>query len=320
MHLYNFSPTIIHKLGLNINKNEYYIKRDDLLPLSFGGNKARKAELFFKDIESKGADCVVTYGSSRSNHCRIISNVAASKGIPCYIISPQENAKKTNNSKMIELFGANMVYCSVNDVSATIENKLQELKSYGLKPYFIEGGGHGNIGTQAYLDCYNEIKQQEKQMGLYFDYIFHASGTGTTQAGLVCGLIKNNDKRYIVGISCARKKPNGEKAVVDSVREYLKADNFSNGTLDTHMIEKHVNFIDDYILNSYGAFNKEILYTIRETIINEGIPLDIAYTGKAFWGMKDYIIENNIKGKNILFIHTGGTPLFFDDLEDIANG
>ena len=30
--------------------------------------------------------------------------------------------------------------------------------------------------------------------------------------------------------------------------------------------------------------------------------------------MKKYIAENNIKNKNILFIHTGGTPLFFDDL------
>jgi D-cysteine desulfhydrase len=35
--------------------------------------------------------------------------------------------------------------------------------------------------------------------------------------------------------------------------------------------------------------------------------------------MKEYIKKNDIKGKNILFIHTGGTPLFFDDLEEVIN-
>ena len=47
---------------------------------------------------------------------------------------------------------------------------------------------------------------------------------------------------------------------------------------------------------------------------NYGIPLDATYTGKAFMGMTEYIKE--IKERNILFIHTGGTPLFFDALKN----
>ena len=45
-----------------------------------------------------------------------------------------------------------------------------------------------------------------------------------------------------------------------------------------------------------------------------GIAMDMTYTAKAFMGMCEYINENEISGKNILFIHTGGTPLFFDSL------
>ena len=67
-------PTPICKLEKISTKNQLYIKRDDLYPLSFGGNKARKAELFWKDIQAKQADYVVTYGSSSSNHCRVIAN------------------------------------------------------------------------------------------------------------------------------------------------------------------------------------------------------------------------------------------------------
>ena len=32
-----------------------------------------------------------------------------------------------------------------------------------------------------------EILRQKNNEGIHFDYVFHASGTGTTQAGLVCG-------------------------------------------------------------------------------------------------------------------------------------
>ena len=63
----------------------------------------------------------------------------------------------------------------------------------------------------------------------------------------------------------------------------------------------------------------EILKIIKEVLINEGIPLDSTYTGKGFWGMTEYIKKNIITGKKILFIHTGGTPLFFNDLEVLLN-
>ena len=71
-------------------KENLYIKREDLIPYSFGGNKARKGLLFFKEIDKGGYDCVVTYGSSHSNHCRIIANMAAARKMKCYLISPRE--------------------------------------------------------------------------------------------------------------------------------------------------------------------------------------------------------------------------------------
>ncbi len=56
---------------------------------------------------------------------------------------------------------------------------------------------------------------------------------------------------------------------------------------------------------------------IKEVLLYYGLPLDSTYTGKAFYGMKEYLTKNNIKDKKILFIHTGGTPLFFNDLEEL---
>lgn len=299
-------PTPIQFLGYE-QGNQLYIKRDDLIPYSFGGNKARKAFLFFEEIDKGDYDCVVTYGSSHSNHCRIIANMAAARNMKCCIIGPAEVADSTFNSRFMDLFGANIITIPVDMVHDTIENKLKELREEGYNPYFIPGGGHGNIGTEAYVQCYDEIKEYEKKQGIYFDYIFFASGTGTTHAGLVCGQIKYKEERKIVGISIARKNPRGRNVVIDSIKEYMPET--ENGDIQENTI-----FIDEYTGDGYGKENNEITETIKELMIRYGIPMDSTYTGKAFLGMKKYIGKEKIKNKKVLFVHTGGTPLFFDDL------
>ena len=293
--------------------NKIYIKRDDLIPVSFGGNKARKAIKFFEDIDNGEYDCIVTYGSSSSNHCRVISNMAAMRNLPCYLIGPQEVSTPTYNSKMMDLFGAEITNVPTDQVYDTIEEKIQTLKLDGKKPYFIAGGGHGILGTQAYVECYEEIKNYEKEQGVFFDYIFFASGTGTTQAGLVCGKILHNDERNIVGISIARKESKGRQVVSDSIQEYFE----KRGVLcGVKQIEDVIIFIDDYAVG-YGEGNDKIYLTILNMMKRHGIPMDSTYTAKAYTGMMDYIEKQGISDKNVLFIHTGGTPLFFDDLMDI---
>ena len=166
--------TPIQDLG-EFQGNHLYIKREDLIPYSFGGNKARKAILFFREIDEGNYDTVVTYGSSHSNHCRVVANMAAGRDMRCVIIGPDEVSDTTFNSQMMKLFGAEIITVPIDEVHDTIEAKLNELREAGKSVYFIPGGGHGNIGTEAYVQCYGEIIQQGS-----FDYIFFASGTGTT--------------------------------------------------------------------------------------------------------------------------------------------
>lgn len=296
--------TIIQDLG-EYKGNHLWMKREDLIPFSFGGNKARKAQLFFIEIAEGNYDCVVTYGSGSSNHCRVVANECCRRGMKCYIISPEEASEPTFNRKMMELFGAEITTVPISEVHDTIEEKLQELRIAGKHPYFIEGGGHGNIGTEAYVQCYQEIKEYEKTEKVYFDFIFFASGTGTTHAGLVCGQMLAGDERKIIGISIARKNPRGRDVVLQSIRSFL-----GDKANEAEMQEKTI-FIDDYT-TGYGKEDDRVQKTIDTVLRKYGIPLDATYTGKAFMGMAEYLA--GIKEKNILFIHTGGTPLFFDAL------
>jgi D-cysteine desulfhydrase len=214
--------TPIHRLNYTDGRNTYYIKRDDLLPFSFGGNKVRIAQAYFDDLEKKGCDCIVAYGNSRSNLCRVIANMSAAKGIPCYIVSPADDSGEridTNNSCMVRAMGATIIPCLKTNVAATVERTLTDCKREGYRPYYTNGDiyGKGNEKTpvQAYVDAYEEIKSYERETGITFDYIFHASGTGMTQAGLICGSILHEDSKQIIGISIARSADVGESAVKD---------------------------------------------------------------------------------------------------------
>ena len=290
-------------------KNSIYVKRDDLLPFSFGGNKVRIALEFINDMKKQGKDCIVGYGNARSNLSRALANLCYQFKIPCHIISPaDEDGTRidTYNSKMVLSCDAKFHYCRKTDVKETVESVLKDIRKEGLKPYYIYGDstGKGNEHTPmlAYAKLYEEIKGQ-------YDYIFLATGTGMTQGGLLAGKAINNGVEKIVGISVARSAAQE----IEVLRKSLKC--FSDRV---QKIENHkINVEDAYLCDGYGTYNRQIEKTIHQQLTCNGMPLDPTYTGKAFWGMQDYLNRKGITGKKVLFIHTGGTPLFFDYMNGI---
>ena len=314
-----FAPTPVCPLSFGGSDNELWIIRDDLLPFSFGGNKARKAAEFYRDILEKQPDVIMTYGSHASNHCRIIANMAAAMGLPCHILSPEEKPEEDSaelfNARMVREFGAKTESVPVEQVASRIEQRKKEYLAEGMEPYFIMGGGHGNLGTAAYVKCWDEIAMQQQSMHTEFDYIFHASGTGTTQAGLICGKVMAGERQqaadpWIVGISIARPDPRGGDVVRESVKSYL------GKAYGSRFREDELIFEDRYRCGGYGQGQDAVRETIRRVMQTDGIPLDPYYTGKAFRGMLQYLQDNHISGRRILFIHTGGTPLYFDSIRE----
>ena len=296
--------------------NRIWIKRDDLIPFSFGGNKARKAAEFYQTLMGTDTDLLMTYGSNCSNHCRVIANLAFSLGIHCHIISPDSKEEESYNRLITEQFGATVETCPVSEVASTIDAALESFRAQGKTPFFIMGGGHGIEGTRAYEKAYEEICLQQLEYGTNFDILFHASGTGSTQAGLTCGRLKylkaGKKSPRVVGISIARESKRGREVIRESIQDYLGGD-YEKLYQDQELI-----FTDKYRLGGYGHYNEEVAQVIGKVMSHEGIPMDTTYVGKAFCGMLKYLREKQISGKNILFIHTGGTPLYFDYLKGLS--
>ncbi len=298
--------------------NELYIKREDLLPFSMGGNKVRIAEAYFRDMIEKGCRSMVIYGSRHSNLCRVLSALCASRGVPCRMICSHEEgeaSEATNNTVLVEWTGTQMVHCGKQNIAATVESVMGELEREGKAPYYIFGNqyGTGNEGTAAaaYALAYEEILRYEKRQGISFDYIFLPSGTGATQSGLICGKLLAGDQASVMGVMISSREPKRAREVIrQGVASYFE----KTGKELPEGYETEICLLDQYRQGGYGAYDERIEACIRETYCRTGVPLDPVYTAKAFWGMKEYLRENRIKGKKVLFLHTGGGPLFYDYL------
>ena len=65
---------------------EVWIKREDLLPLAFGGNKLRNLEFLVGAALAEGADTLVTVGRRWSNHARLTAAAGAQAGLEVHLV------------------------------------------------------------------------------------------------------------------------------------------------------------------------------------------------------------------------------------------
>lgn len=298
--------------------NTFYMKRDDLLPYSFGGNKVRFARKFIEDMQREHCDSMIIYGNYHSNLCRILASLCHGLKVPCYMINNIEDIREeqeTFNSRIIRSMGVTEIPCGKADIAEAVQRAMDELREKGCRPYYIYGNTKGEgrewVPMEAYEEAYEEICEYENQKGVQFDYLFLASSTNATQSGLLAGSMKSGDDRKIVGISVSRNEVRGREVIARNLEEYAKK---FQRILPKDYHDK-ILFSDAYMEGGYGAFSENVAEIIKQVYVTDGIPLDMTYTGKAFYGMVKYLEENGIRDKKILFLHTGGTPLFFDILK-----
>ena len=302
-------PTPIEHLK-NITKYlegpNIFIKRDDCTGLATGGNKTRKLEFLIPDAIKNKAELIVTVGAVQSNHARQTAAACALMGLKCLIIleqrlkNPPESYMKSGNVFLDKLFGAEVKVCPKNeDVSEYTEKLIKDIKSKGTNVYFIPGGGSNSVGALGYVECLNEIIQENKKYN--FSQIVHATGSAGTQAGLLAGRKYFNCNIPITGI-CVRHKKDIQ---VDKV--YTEAKKTCEKLRCNILDKSDVIVYDEYIGSGYGEPTKGMIEATKLLARKEAILLDPVYSGKAFAGLIGLIQNKKFtKDDNVLFIHTGG--------------
>ena len=70
-----------------------FMKRDDFLSPTAGGNKTRKLEFLVAEALAQGADTLITGGAVQSNHCRLTLAAAVREGMKCRLILEERIAE-----------------------------------------------------------------------------------------------------------------------------------------------------------------------------------------------------------------------------------
>jgi len=276
------------------------VVRDDLFPFVGGGSKARKAVFYERLLRQQGFDAVVTCGGVQSNHCRAIALMCARNGWKCHLCvqgTEERFFAEKGNAQLIRLSGADVEFIRPEQTAVAMDSAMERLAATGYKPYYCHGGGHDLPGGQAFVEAVKMLAAQAEQP----DYIFHASGTGSTQAAIIVGLeLAGWGSTSVVGISVARKQERGRQAVADFcqllARHYGLEQDFSSRII----------FSTDYLAGGYEGYSPPMENFLREVMKTTGLMLDTTYSGKAFYGMTDYVKTHGLQGKRLLFWHTGG--------------
>ncbi len=304
----------LEHLTKHFNGPNLYVKRDDLLGLTAGGNKTRKLEFLVADALAQGADTLITVGAVQSNHCRLTLAAAVKEGLKCRLVLEERvpNSYKetaSGNNFLFQMLGAEklIVKKAGEDLNAVMQAEAEELKKAGRKAYIIPGGGSNKLGALGYVACAEEILQQSFDMGLNISEVICSSGSGGTHAGLVTGFIGNNANIPITGISTrAAAEPQIEK-LHKLATETAESLGIANG-----VPKEAFTVLDGYVGEGYSLPTDSMIEAVKLFAQLEGILLDPVYTGKTAAGFIDLLRNNHFnKNDNVVFLHTGGSPALY---------
>ncbi len=292
-----------------------YAKRDDCNSgLAFGGNKIRKLEYIVPDALASNADTLVSIGGVQSNHTRQVAAVAAKIGFKCRLVQeswvPHEDAvyDRVGNIMLSRIMGAEVELVEADfdiGIRASWERAIEEVKAKGGKPYAIPAGASVHkYGGLGYVGFAEEVRAQEAQLGIRFDYVIVCSVTGSTHAGMIVGFAKDGRARNVIGID-GSGTPAQTKAQVLEIAQHT-AELVELGRAIT---AEDVVLIEDYAYPCYGVPSEETKAAIRLCARLEGMITDPVYEGKSMQGLMDLVKKGFFPaGSKVLYAHLGGAP------------
>src|SRR6187401_147412 len=128
---------------------EVWIKREDLLPLAFGGNKLRNLEFLVGEALAEGADTLITSGRRWSNHARLTAAAGARAGLEVHLVLSGPVAVPQGPGVVLdELLGATVHQLATDDRAAreaAVERVVADLRAADRRPYVIGVGGSGAL-------------------------------------------------------------------------------------------------------------------------------------------------------------------------------
>ena len=292
-----------------------WAKREDCnSPYAFGGNKARKLEYLVADAIAKRCDTLVSIGGVQSNHTRQVAAAAAAAGLKAVLVQeswvdwPDVVYDRVGNIQLSRIMGADVRLVQAGfgiGFKESWEQALSDVRERGGTPYAIPAGASDHrLGGLGFASWAQEVEQQERELGVFFDTIVVCSVTGSTHAGMIAGFAGQERPRRVIGIDASAKL----KETRDQVERIARA-TAELIELGRDLRDDEITVLEGWAGDLYGIPVESTLDAIRLTGRLEGMIIDPVYEGKSMAGLIDLIRNGEIgKDSTVLYAHLGGQP------------
>jgi 1-aminocyclopropane-1-carboxylate deaminase len=314
-----FGPSPVHRLERLEQhlggRAEIWAKRDDCNSgLAYGGNKTRKLEYLAADALAQGCDTLVSIGGVQSNHTRQVAAVAARLGLGCVLVQehwvewPDAVYDKVGNILLSRIMGADVRLDPGGfdiGIRPSWEQALADVEERGGKPYAIPAGASDHpLGGLGFARWANEVAEQERELGVFFDTIVVCAVTGSTHAGMIAGFAAQARERKVLGIDGSATVEQTRDQIARIARNTAEAIDLGRELRDDEIV-----LLDEWHAGTYGIPDAKTIAAIRLCARLEGMLTDPVYEGKSMAALVDLVQEGRIEpGSRVLYAHLGGQP------------
>lgn len=278
---------IVSSYGINL-----FVLRLDLIHPHISGNKWFKLKYNLEEAKKLNAETLLSFGGAYSNHIAALAFAGKEFGFKTIgIIRGDKHVGLNPTLKFAEECRMQLFFVSRDEYRKLRENNnyvfelFPELRTIKSKLYIIPEGGSNELAVKGCAEILRNID-------LNFDFVCTSCGTGTTLAGLILALRKN---QHAIGFSALK----GNSGLEENIHKYLthfQINSFSNFQIN-----------EDYHFGRYAKVTNELIDFVNWFNEKNKIQLDFVYTGKMMFGIYDMIKKGFfVKGETVLAIHSGG--------------
>lgn len=269
--LQNIEAEFLKKKGIHL-----YVLREDLIHPEISGNKWRKLKYNIEYAQEKGYTSLVTFGGAFSNH--IAATAAAGK---------YYGLKTIGIIRGDEMSNATLDVAIKNEMQLKFVSRAEYKKkdaSQFSESYMVPEGASNTLAVKGCSEIVNNIK-------IDYDVICCACGTG----GTIAGIISSTEKR-VLGFSALK----GGEFLIEDINQLLR-------NYDPALKKDNWRLITGYHFGGYAKIKDELVDFVQSFKRDNGIELDLIYTGKMLYGLYDMINSSSqFDNKKIVVVHTGG--------------
>ncbi|AXC50200.1 pyridoxal-phosphate dependent enzyme [Paracoccus suum] len=298
------------RIGEVLGHPAIWVKRDDCMPLAFGGNKVRSLEFWIGEAKAQGSDMLVVAGALPSNQCRLTAAAGAKLGIEVLVLyAGDSEAPLRGNAMLTELLGADIRRLgpvSEEERGALAQQAMAELRAAGRRPYLI---GDPFVGALGYVRAAEELTAQDLQQGAGLRHIVLPGSMGVTEAGLILGaaLLDRDWRFHLVSVEY-----DAAELTARLTENILGAAALMDQAVPTDLMDR-VEIHTGELGGGYGVVTEASLAAARTMAANEALMIEQVYVAKTFAGLLNLVRSGAIpKDEAACILHTGGTPSLFE--------